>query len=59
MTATTSDIVTAFQGYVGDIGDLIFDLVPTLMLSSIVLFGLFFGIKYGMRWLKKAISGKV
>jgi len=59
MSTSTSVLTGVVTDYINAVGDIIFGVVPVLVVASVALFGLFFAIRYGIKWLRKALGGKV
>jgi len=59
MSTSTETLTAPIEAYIDQVGDIIFGVVPELVVASVALFGLFFAIAYGLRWLRKALGASV
>lgn len=59
MATDTATLIAPVESYIEQVGDIIFGVVPELVVASVALFGLFFAIAYGLRWLRKALGASV
>jgi len=56
---STSSIATTLTSYVTDLGGVIFTVLPQILGVAVVLFGLFWGMRFVFARIRNALKGKI